>query len=250
MFRRALFVLGCAAIALPPAASGFSSPALQSAVFRIRIHGVQTTGWHKVTVSDGPGCPSTTTEFGSEALDFTSPRAEKADVFAFRYQPVLFVSQSGHDGHFRTDAIVTRNSYQDIELQGECSGLVPAPLVNDCGTKHVDPYELDLTVHPGAKTWVGIGPADGGVRDPFTACTAQGATFPDLLAQDTNGQPILVQIPKSLLFNPHIQVIVKRGGGDYSVTENGGTVTTRLRWQITLVRTRGHVGLIKGLHPK
>jgi hypothetical protein len=250
MLRRVLLVLGCAAITLPPAASGSSSSVLQSAVFRVRVHGVQTTGWHKITVSDGPGCPSTTTEYGSERLDFTSPRPEKADVFAARHDPVLFVSLSGHDGHFMTDAIVTRNSEQDIELQGKCSGMVPAPLVNDCGTKHVNPYELFLTVHPGAKTWVGVDPADGGARDPFTACTPQGAAFPNLLERDANGQPILVQIPKTLLFNPHIRVIVKRGGGDYSATENGGTVTTRLRWQITLVRARGEIGLIKGLHPK
>jgi hypothetical protein len=239
-FTRVAVLAACLASCAAPAMAASHAP--QVATFRAEVKGIQTTTWteHHTPLSR---CDQEVTGSGREQVVFHSTRPQKMIATLFGGHHVLFGSAD-----LASADIVARTT---VNRQGETSassldptclgagGVGVAPQ-RDCGT-HRGSLAVSLSWSP-ARRYEGILLQQGDLGSllhSYQNCPVIGTSFPQLLALNTSGSPVVARMPAAALFDTTIgkHIVIATGR---RVDRSGDSVaTTTIRFTVSLTRVKG-----------
>jgi hypothetical protein len=231
---RRLAALALLATAVPAAAAQAAAPGVQTRSFRVELKGTQTTTWSQFYAPQGK-CDQGVTGSGTEHATFRTPRATKVQVRRIGKEYVVFGGMQGAEvgvvGKTTRSADMEYTPF-DPKCGGTGGGELAPP---DCGTKR-GPFRVGLAWNATGRP--GIVLRNGKLLDFYENCPLLGTAFPQLQDVDTSLEPIVAAIPAKDLFDRSIGKHIIVGRGKRSVDNSGDQWTTKLRFEVTLTRTK------------
>jgi hypothetical protein len=236
--------LGLVALAVAaPVAGAAKTPQITAKFFyKAEIKGVQTTTWTINHVGAGPeSCDMDQTGQGKETVRFSS-KPTQIYTFDGLSQPFFFMKKGANDAQqaqmplrgtvTRSGSVYTQPLPPDADNCPDGTGE-PAPPA-DCGTKKIK----GLIVKPEyefKKDHLVLSQSDAAKGPIFKHCPSS-SSWPYLLKEDTAGRTIGQNLPYDDLFNQGKNIIIARG--TYAQTTGEVQWTTRIRWELSLTRTK------------
>jgi hypothetical protein len=232
---RRVAAIALLATSLPAAAAQAApTPGMEKQFFRVEVKGKQTTTWSQFYAPQGQ-CDQGVTGSGSETATFRTPRSYRLPVQRIGKDYVLFGDEYGSEvGVMGKTTRTARMEYTplDPKCHGTGGGEIAPP---DCGTKRGAiriGFGWNVSGRPG------IVLTDGDILDFYKNCPLLGTPFPQLQDVDTGLEPIVARIPAKDLFDRSIGKHIVIGRGQRSVDNAGSVWTTKIRFEVTLKRTK------------
>jgi hypothetical protein len=231
----ALALAAPAAYATPP-----KQMTVKDARFKVTVKGTQTTTWS----ADQPAqsrCLGAHTGSGTEKVTFKSKRRVVARAFALGKGPITWIVGSDQAELPMKGSVTRRGSETFAPTPPDCAvgdgDGTSAPPASDCGTKKIRSLKLLLAYDVLSRNRITL--SNGGQAEPrFEQCPRMGEGWTTILSRDDRKRTAGEELPRSDVFDRRQGKMIVLGHGKVTSNDKGVRSTTRIEWELTLVRRR------------
>lgn len=236
-------VAGATALALltaPAAQATKGQLNVKEARFKVTVKGTQTTTWSANHPSTSR-CVSAYTGSGTEKVTFRSKRRVVAKAFALGRGPVLWTAGGDVAELPMKGTVIRRGSMTFAPTPPDCAvgdgDSTGTPPASDCGTKKIRSLRLLLAYDYQRHDRITL--SNGGQAEPrFEQCPSLGQGWTTILSRDDRKRTAGEELPRRDLFDRRQGKMIVLGRGKVTTNADGVSATTRIEWELTLVRRR------------
>jgi hypothetical protein len=240
----------CAAVMATLALSAPANAGTYSNGFKLSKFKVEIKGWQKTVLQHHKQaeneCDFDDFSSGSEKVTFATPKPIylTASYMKGQQNPSFFATKQVA---IPTKAVIKRSYSPRIHGPAvpceENGGGVDTTYQPDCGTKTVNPYEVQLQYAESKKNALLLSGYYG--DDPFERCSGAGGSmnFPNLLVEKNGkrGNFIYAELSQDELFDPQFQKWISIAEGTRKETYGTSWAKTTVHWEVSFTRLKEKV---------